>query len=194
MKKVLIASNNKEKIRELNAMLSKYNIVGVGIYDYFGRDIDIVEDGKTYLQNAVKKATAMAEIVDIPVIADDSGIEVEAMKGDLGVYSARFMKKHLQEIINNVIINNCKREKNYNCRYSAYIVIMYPDKSFSYGHGIMNGKIVTTPVGENGFAFDPIFFYEPLNKTIAQMTLEEKNTYSHRAIAIKQLEEFIKLL
>ena len=195
MKQILIASNNKGKIREYNYLLNKYGIEGISTYDYFGKEIDVVEDGTTYFENAFKKASEISNLSsDITIIADDSGFEVEAMHGEPGLYTSRFMKGIEREVINQAIIDNCKASNNFNCRYVTTLVLMYPDKTYSVFEGIVNGKVVTKPIGTNGFAFDPIFFYEPLRKTFAEISTEEKNRYSARGVAFKQLEVYLDMM
>lgn len=188
-KTIIIASNNKGKLKEINAILKDYGYTGVSMLEYLKKDIDIIEDGVTYEENAVLKAKTISKLTNKIVIADDSGLEVESMPNELGVYTARFRNDLTQYQRNELLIETCKERNNFKAKYVACIVLIKPDGNQYTFYGEMVGSISKHQKGESGFAYDPVFFLEEENRTVAELSLEEKNKYSHRGKALKKLSE-----
>lgn len=187
--KLIIASNNAHKIREIKQILGDrfeeiLSLKEVQI------DHETVEDGVTFLENARKKATEIAEISGCCALADDSGICAHALNNEPGVYSARYSGQHGDDEANNqLLIKNLKDKADKSAHYSCAIVLAYPDGSTVSAEGEMHGQVIDTPKGENGFGYDPIFFLPQYGKTAAQISPEEKNRISHRAKALNALVE-----
>lgn len=192
MQKLLIASLNDGKVREIRAILCSIPVEIVSLNNFPSVD-PIEETGRSFVTNAVLKAKYYAEKFDLPTLAEDSGLEVDALDGRPGVYSARYtegsdsdrLKKLLEEM------RKIKRDKR-SARFVASAVIYHPQKGLLFSaKGICNGFIASKPVGQNGFGYDPVFFLPELGKTSAQLTLEEKNKVSHRAKALIQCRNFL---
>ena len=191
--KIVLASRNKKKKAELQALLSQYienieilSLDDVGIFD------EIEEDGTTFEENALIKARAAAESGYIGV-GDDSGLEVDALGGAPGVYSARYAGEHGDdEANNNLLLKNLEDKSDRSGRFVCCIACVFPEK---YGYepvvvrGTVEGEIIKERHGDGGFGYDPLFFVSSLNKTFAEATPEEKNKISHRGNAIKAFAE-----
>lgn len=187
--KLIIASNNAHKIREIKQILGDRfeEILSLREADI---DHDTVEDGVTFLQNARKKAVEIAEISGCCAIADDSGICAHALNGEPGVYSARYSGGHGNDEANNqLLIKNLRDKADKSAHYACAIVLAYPDGTTVSAEGEMHGEVIDTPRGENGFGYDPIFFLPEYGKTSAEISPEEKNRISHRAKALNALVE-----
>ncbi len=185
--KIIMATNNKNKLRETRDILSPLGIEVISLSDA-GIDVDPDETGETFEENATIKAQAVLELTDLPVIADDSGLCVEALGGRPGVHSARTYPEHeecagLLEDMKD--IPEGSRSAYFQC------VIVYMDKNacivFS---GKCEGSIGFEQKGENGFGYDPVFMYE--GRTLAEMSEDEKNSISHRGAALRDLYEYLK--
>lgn len=187
--KLIIASNNKHKIIEIKEILGKYFDTILSLNEA-GIDHETIEDGNTFLENANKKATEIAEISGCFSIADDSGLCVDALGGEPGIYSARYCGHHGDDEANNdLLIKNLTKKPNKAAHYTCAIVLAAPNgKTFS-AEDYMHGEIILERQGNNGFGYDPIFFLPQYNKTVAQITPEEKNKISHRAKALVSLLE-----
>ena len=185
--KLIIASNNKHKIIEIKQILGKYFDTILSLNEA-GIDHETIEDGNTFLENANKKATEIAEISGCFSIADDSGLCVDALGGAPGIYSARYCGHHGDDEANNdLLIKNLTNESNRSAHYTCAIVLAAPNgKTFS-AEDYMHGEIILKRQGNNGFGYDPIFFLPEYNKTVAEITPEEKNKISHRAKALVAL-------
>ncbi len=188
--KLIIASNNAHKIYEIKKILS-------GKFDEILslREADIshetVEDGNTFIENALKKAREISEISGCAALADDSGICVDALDGAPGIYSARYASttsdNASDEANNALLLANLRDKDDWSAHYTSAIALVYPDGREVCAEGYMYGKIIDTPRGERGFGYDPIFVMEGETRTVAEMTDEEKNSVSHRANALKEL-------
>ncbi len=185
--KLIIASNNKHKIIEIKQILGKYFDTILSLKEA-GIDHETIEDGETFLENAKKKATEIAQISGCFSIADDSGLCVDALDGAPGIYSARYCGHHGDDEANNdLLIENLTNEPNKSAHYTCAIVLASPNgKTFS-AEDYMHGEIILERQGDNGFGYDPIFFLPEYNKTVAQITPQEKNKISHRAKALVSL-------
>ncbi|WP_307328906.1 XTP/dITP diphosphatase [Evansella vedderi] len=191
MDQLFIATSNSGKVREFAAFFDSKGIKVKSLHD-LESSIDVVEDGDTFEENAMKKAEEIGQAIGQVVIADDSGLEVDALNGRPGIYSARYagtgkddqanMTKILEELEG---VPDCKRSARFVCVLAVYI----PGKETKTVRGTCEGVIGKEPVGMNGFGYDPIFYLPEWNKTMAQLEREEKNKISHRANALKLLEE-----
>ncbi len=192
--KIVLASHNKKKLRELYDILSGY-IPDVEILslDDVGLTDEIVEDGTTFAENAYIKARAAAESGYIGV-GDDSGLEVYALDRAPGIYSARYAGGHGDDEANNqLLLKNLADKADRSGAFVSCIACVFPeepDKGY-YFEGRTEGEITHEYRGEGGFGYDPLFYYPPMNKTYAEMTAEEKNGISHRGKAMKLLVDFL---
>lgn len=185
MKEILIATNNKGKLEEIKQILKEYNLLSL---KDIGCKVDVDEDGKTFEENAIKKAKEISEITNMPCIADDSGLCIDVLNGWPGVHTARFLGENAtDEDRNNYILEKMKNEKNRNAKVVCAIAYFYDDKEIVVT-GEIQGKISKTARGENGFGFDSIFELER-GKTLAELTSKEKNKVSSRKIALEKLKE-----
>lgn len=185
--KIVLASHNPNKIREMNAMLRERLHIDMEILslDDVGITEDIVEDGDTFMENALIKAFYVAQKGYIG-LADDSGLTVEALDGAPGVYSARYAGAHGDDEANNQKL--LRELEGVPYRAAAYICTMamvFPDGSEPLtAEGRLDGEILVSPRGNGGFGYDPLFWIDPLGKTLAEIPMEMKNQFSHRRIAI----------
>ena len=196
--KIVLASRNKKKKVELQALLSQY-IDGIEILslDEVGIYGEIEEDGVTFEENALIKARTAAESGYVGV-GDDSGLEVDALGGAPGVYSARYAGEHGDdEANNNLLLKNLEGKSDRSARFVCCIACVFPEK---YGYepivvrGHVEGEILTERHGDGGFGYDPLFYFKQFGKTLAEVSPEEKNSVSHRANAIKLFAEKLKEL
>ena len=188
--KVLVASNNKGKLKEFNKILGELGIECISMNDA-GIDIDVEETGTTFLENAKIKAEAIYKIAKIPTVSDDSGLCVDALGGEPGVYSARYAGEHGNDEKNNekllANLKNIPPEKR-TTRFMSVVYLVLDDNTAISAQGTAEGFIIDEPKGENGFGYDPIFFSPTLGKTFAQASVEEKNAISHRGSALRELK------
>ena len=189
--KLIIASNNKHKIYEIKKILENKFEEILSMREA-GIDHETVEDGKTFLENAYKKAREIAEISGCAALADDSGICVHALGGEPGIYSARYSGGHgNDEDNNNLVLKNLADKEDKSAHYTCAMSLVYPDGTHISAEGYMYGKITDNPRGDRGFGYDPIFIADGEERTVAEITDEEKNAISHRANALKLLLEKI---
>lgn len=199
--KILIATTNKGKLKEFKSLLSEINIETLSL-DNMEKKIDVPEDKKTFLENAIKKAKEYASFYRIPVVAEDAGLEVKALNNYPGVYSARFYDIDFggkEEILTSKDETNIKKllrllqgEKNRKARFVSTVVFYFPDDFGFWTEGYCYGTITEEPKGNKGFGYDPIFIPEGYSKTMAQLSPEEKNKISHRGKAVRKLIEKLK--
>ena len=192
MKEIIVASTNAGKIREIKAMLDEIGIEVKSIKDVCEGDVDIEENGTTFKENALIKAQTLCNMINKPTLADDSGLEVDAMDKAPGIYSARFMGYDTSYDIKNQAIIDAVEGKDRTARFICAMALCVPGEEPILIEESFEGQIHTHIEGENGFGYDPIFFVPELNKTSASLTLEEKNQYSHRAKALKKLYQILK--
>ncbi len=192
MKKIVLASNNKGKVREINQILADLDISVLPQSEF---NIDEVEEtGLTFVENAILKARNAAEQSGLPAIADDSGIEVDALNGEPGIYSARYAgvgasdEDNLQKLLN--ALQDVPDEKR-TARFQCLMVYMRHanDPTPLICQGVWEGIITREPQGENGFGYDPVFYVPDHNCTSAQLSAEVKNALSHRGQALRLLVE-----
>lgn len=190
-KKVIIASNNIHKLIEIKEMLKDFPFDVVSLNEA-GINIEVVEDGKTFEENAYKKASEIMKITNETVIADDSGLEVFALNGAPGVYSARFAGEHGNYKKNNMKLLELLKDVPYDkrgARFVTSIVYLTPEGDKIKAQGYINGIIGFEEKGSNGFGYDPLFIVPELNKTFAELKPEEKNAISHRSRALADLKQ-----
>lgn len=192
MKEIVVASTNEGKIKEIRAMLNEIGIDVKSIKDVFDEEIEIEENGQTFKDNALIKAQTICNLIHKPTLADDSGLEVKAMNGAPGIYSARFMGHDTSYDIKNQAIIDAVQGKEREARFVCAMVLCIPNEEPIFIEKYFNGEINDKIEGENGFGYDPIFYVPELGKTSASLTLEEKNQYSHRAKALKKLYQILK--
>lgn len=190
MKKVnylVIASRNKGKTAEIQELLSGFPIT-IKSLDDFGPIPEVEEDGETFDENAYKKASFTARVLGHPALADDSGLVVDALDGAPGVLSARYAgPEATNEERFQKLLQEMEGVSNRKAAFECVISLAVPTGPALTYEGRCEGLITETPVGINGFGYDPVFFYPPLKKTFAELTREEKGRVSHRG---KALEEF----
>ena len=193
MKEIVVATTNKGKLKEISAMLEKLGIEVKSIKDVLGYNPDIEETGTTFTENAVIKAETVMNMIHMPTLADDSGLEVDALDKQPGIYSSRFMGEDTSyDIKNQWIIDAVKYKEDKTARFVCAMALAIPDEETKTFLGTFEGEINDCIDGENGFGYDPIFYYPPLKKTSAVMTMEEKNKVSHRAKALKALYDYLE--
>ena len=190
--KLIIASNNAHKLEEIKAILSDFFDEIVSMREE-GIEHETVEDGETFMENAVKKAREIAEISGCCAIADDSGICVDALDGAPGIYSARFSGVHGDDEANNdLLLQKLQGRSDRGAHYTCAIALARPDGSIVRAEGYLYGEIGHERIGTNGFGYDPLFYLPRYGKTTAQLEPAEKNRISHRAEALHKLVELLK--
>ena len=192
MKELIVASTNQGKLKEIRAMLKDINIEVLSMKDVLNEEIDIEETGTTFKENALIKASTIAKIVNKPVLADDSGLEVDALDKQPGVYSARFLGHDTSYDIKNQYIIDALKDKDRTARFVCAMALVIPGQEPIIIEETMEGLINDKIEGENGFGYDPIFYFPPCKMTPAMMSMEEKNKHSHRAKALKKLYAILK--
>lgn len=192
MKQLIVASTNKGKIKEIKAMLKDINIEVLAMNEVLDQEIEIEESGKTFKENALIKAKTIADIINKPVLADDSGLEVDALDKQPGIYSARFLGHDTSYEIKNQYIIDAVKDKDKSARFVCAMALVIPNHEPILIEETMEGLINDKIEGENGFGYDPIFYFPPCKMTSAMMSMEEKNQHSHRAKALKRLYTILK--
>jgi XTP/dITP diphosphohydrolase len=192
---IALATRNKGKKAEINALLADFPVEIRGLDD-FGPIPSIEEDGDTFDDNAYKKASLTARYLGIPALADDSGLCVAALDGAPGVHSARYAGKDATDEQNNQkLLQALEHQENRAAHFKCVLSLAVPNGPALTYEARCDGVISTEPRGEDGFGYDPVFFYPPLNKTFAELSQDEKNRVSHRGKALSELQsEFEKVL
>ena len=189
--KIVFASGNEGKVKEINEMLEGMGIELVSLSNYT-QVPEIVEDGKSFLENALKKAKIISEFTGETVLADDSGLQVEVLGGEPGIYSARYAGEKATDEENNAALlaklRNIPQEKR-TAFFICVLVLYRKDGSYDYFEGKWNGQIIDERFGNNGFGYDPIFLVPELKMTAAELPAEIKNKVSHRGQAFAQLKK-----
>ena len=187
--KLIIASNNKDKIKEIKEILSSQFDEILSIKES-GINHETIEDGNTFMENAIKKAKEICEISGCASLADDSGICVDVLNGEPGIYSARYSGEHGNDEMNNqLILKNLNGKTNRKAHYTCAMALFFPDGKSITAEGYWHGEIAYEPKGENGFGYDPLFIPDGFNCTSAELSPEEKNNISHRRNALNLLLE-----
>lgn len=185
--KLLVATQNKNKVKELKELLVDLPIELVTLAD-LDDNYEVIEDGKTFEENALLKAKYFANKYQMVCLADDSGLVIEALNGEPGLYSARYANG--TDYDNSVkVLNKMKNNKNRKAYFICVLVLYYPNgKSYTY-EGRAYGLITRSPKGTNGFGYDPIFYTKEFNLTFAELSSVQKNSISHRSYALRLLKE-----
>jgi len=194
MRRILIATNNKGKIHEIKALLEGLSVL-LFTPQEMGISLEVAEDGQTYAENASKKATAFAKTSGLVALADDSGLEVDALGGQPGLHSHRFCpipnatdadrRKYLLERLG-------AYPRPWNARFRATVAVAIPAGETKMATGECEGQIIPDERGKNGFGYDPIFYIPDLGRTMAELGMDEKNRVSHRAKAILGIIPILK--
>lgn len=191
----VIATNNKHKLEEIGQMLADYNIEILSMRDVSLDGLEIIEDGNSFEENAIIKAKAVMERTGVLALADDSGLEVEALDNQPGVYSARFAGEQGNDKANNEkllrLLEDTPRE-NRKARFVCVIAAAFPNGETITVRGECYGIIGFEEKGATGFGYDPLFIVPEQNKTFAELGSEAKNKISHRARALEELKEALK--
>ena len=193
--KVVLASKNQHKLVEISRILEKLDIQLV-LQSELGVDIDVEETGTTFEENSFLKAQAVMQATGLPALADDSGIAVDALNGEPGIYSARYgfddtlddWGRLLLLLKNTEHVPDGQRQAQFVC----VITLVTPQGEVIQARGEAHGELLRQAAGQGGFGYDPIFYYPPFGKTFADVTAEEKNQVSHRAVALKAMYEKLK--
>lgn len=198
MKPLLIATNNKGKIKELQDML-KDTEIDLITPAQINLDLDVVEDGQTYAENATKKAVAFAQASRLISLADDSGLEVNVLDGAPGLYSARYGSTDGRKLSDAerraFLIKNLEgKSRPWTARFHATIAVAVPNRETLLAEGFCEGEIIPEERGTGGFGYDPIFLLSELGKTMAELSMEEKNRLSHRARAVMNAKLVLETL
>ncbi len=192
---IILATKNTGKVREFEALLADFGVEFRSLND-FGSIPEVVEDGKTFEENAYKKASQTARMLGFPALADDSGLVVEALGGEPGIRSARYAGDDASDKENNrKLLAAMKGLEDRRAAFECVISIAVPRGPALTYEARCEGVIAPEPSGSNGFGYDPVFFYPPLGRTFAQLAPDEKNRISHRGKAMEELRsEFGKVL
>ncbi|SFA83676.1 XTP/dITP diphosphohydrolase [Acetitomaculum ruminis DSM 5522] len=191
---LVLATTNKNKVREINEILKGMDVVAVSMKEA-GVDIDIEENGNTFEENAIIKAKAVSERVDTFVLADDSGLEIDYLNKEPGIYSSRYMGEDTSyDIKNKAILERLEgvADEKRTARFVCAMAVVTPEKKVISLVETMEGRIGYEIKGENGFGYDPIFFLPEKNLYSAQLSPEEKNSISHRGKALRKISEVIR--
>ena len=193
--KVVLASRNPHKLVEISRITQKFGMELV-LQSELGVDIDVEETGTSFEENSYLKARAVMEATGLPALADDSGIAVDALNGEPGIYSARYGFDEslddwgrLQLLLKNTEnVPDGQRQAQFVC----VITLVTPDGKVIQARGEVHGELLRAPAGDGGFGYDPIFYYPPFGKSLAEVSAEEKNQVSHRANALRVFYEKLK--
>ncbi len=191
-KRLLIATNNRGKVKEIQALLADLDLELV-TPEQIGLRLDVVEDGQTYAENARLKALAFAQASGLVALADDSGLEVDALGGRPGLHSNRFGPQPSSEASRRAFLLTqlAGLPRPWTARFRATVVIARPDGQLWLTEGICEGEIIPEERGSHGFGYDPLFLIPEMGRTMAELGLEEKNRLSHRARAVRQAIPFL---
>jgi len=198
MNKLLIATNNQGKVKELQDLLKDTGIELI-TPAHINLDLDVIEDGLTYAENAIKKAIAFAQASGLISLADDSGLEVDVLNGAPGLYSARYGSSNGEKLSDkdrrDYLIKNLKDKPHpWTARFHATIAIAISDEETHLTEGFCEGQIIPEERGTGGFGYDPIFLLSEMGKTMAELSMEEKNRLSHRARAVMKAKDVLEAL
>lgn len=192
MKRLVLATNNQGKVAEIRELLSSSYDEIVTLAD-LGLDVKVEEDGDNFEANAIKKAVEISRRVEGDVLADDSGLSVAALGGRPGVRSARFAGENATDAQNNaLLLEQMKGVKDRRAQFVCCIVLASGGKVKYSVEGTVDGEIAGELAGSGGFGYDPLFFLPESDMTFAEISLDDKNRISHRAVALRKLQELVK--
>ena len=195
IKKIVAASSNSHKIKEIQAIMSKFGMEVISRDEAGVPPFEIEEDGETFEENSYKKANEIMKATGEITVADDSGLMVDYLGGAPGVYSARFAGDHGDDGKNNEKLLKLLEglpEEERKAKFVSVITLIFPGGEALVARGECAGRIIEAPTGENGFGYDPLFVPDGYDKTFAQLGPEEKNMISHRAKALEKLEKLLE--
>ena len=190
---IILATNNKHKLKEVREILSSHKIIVYGLSDLATKLGDVEENGTTYAENALIKAKAVQKLTTMPIISDDSGLEITALDNEPGIHSARYAESlggHDNAI--KEILKRLEDKEDRSARFVCDIVLLNVDEKPLIFEGVAEGTIAYEKMGEGGFGYDPIFISKETGECFALMQ-ENKNTVSHRAKALKKLLTYLKI-
>ena len=188
---MIFATKNKGKIKEIKQILPDFDILSM---EDAGISIDIIEDGKTFIENAIKKASEIAKISGKIALADDSGLEIDFLNGTPGIHSARYLGENTPYVEkNNHILHEMENvpEQQRTARFVCAIAAVFPNGKIITAQDTIEGRIAFESKGTNGFGYDPIFFEPELGKTTAELSPEQKNAISHRGKALQKMKQLL---
>ena len=191
---ILLATNNKSKVKEISEMMSGSDITFESLADA-GINVEVEETGTTFEENALLKAREICKLSGKPTISDDSGLEIDALDGAPGIYSSRFMGEDTSyDIKNNALIEKLENvaDPDRTARFRCCMALVLPDGREFVTEGAMEGIIAREPKGINGFGYDPIFYVPDLDCSTAELSPEDKNARSHRGNALRAMREELK--
>ena len=189
LNKLIVATGNQGKLKEIRAILGETEVLGLHDLPF---SVEIIEDGDTFEANAQKKAETLMKKLALPVLADDSGLVVDALSGRPGVYSARFAGENASDADNNRKLLSELREipeEQRTARFVCVMCLVMPDGTVYTTRGEAEGCILRQARGENGFGYDPLFYVKEYDKTFAELSAEEKNAVSHRGKALRSMRK-----
>jgi len=195
--KLLVATRNRGKLREIREKFSSLEDIDIVTPDDIGELPDVVEDGATFEENSLKKARELSRLTGLPAMADDSGLEVDALSGEPGVYSARYAGEGAtDDDRNSLVLEKMKGVPvgKRSARFVCVIAIVLPGGIEWTARGTCEGEISLDARGDHGFGYDPIFLLTGRGKTMAEIPLDEKNTLSHRARALEKAAEILRAI
>lgn len=191
---IIVATNNQGKIKEIKRILAPHNVMS---QSEAGIELEVEETGETFLDNAFLKARSLIPYTNAAIIADDSGLMVDYLNGEPGVYSARYAgdnttpEQGMEKLLKNM---DGVPFEDRSAHFVSVVALIMPDGTEHNFEGRCDGYITNIKKGDNGFGFDPIFYYPPLEKTFSEMTDEEKNSVSHRGFALEKLAKFLETI
>ena len=191
---IILATNNKHKLHEVRSFFRPHHVIVYGLDDLNLKPEEVEENGKTYAENALIKAKAIQKLTKMPIIADDSGLEIIALNNEPGMHSARYAASlggHANAI--KEIIKRLEKEDNRSAQFVCDIIALNIEDKPLLFEGIAEGVILKEPQGEGGFGYDPIFFSSEINKCFGLLSEAEKNTISHRAKALNKFLIYLKI-
>lgn len=191
MKKIVVATKNQGKLKEIKEIFKDMPYEFVSMSE-IGIDVEVDEDADTFLGNATKKATEIMKICGEITLADDSGLCVDALGGAPGVYSARYSGTGNDRENNLLLLKNMEGVENRNAHFTCAMVVAFPDGKIISHEGEFHGTIDFEMKGTGGFGYDCLFYLPKYDKTSAEITAQEKNSISHRAMALKGIKEKLK--
>ncbi len=199
MRSLILATNNNKKVKEIKEVLEELDFEVFSLSDK-GIDIDVEEDGLTFEENAKKKAVEIYEFIkdkedgEFYVLADDSGLEVDYLNGAPGIYSARYAGEHGNDYNNNIKLlkdmTNAKSGERQG-RFVCVLALVDNRGNVDTVKGTVEGEILEELTTSGGFGYDPLFFYKPFGKNFAELSIKEKNSISHRGVALKELKKYL---
>ncbi|QRG69362.1 XTP/dITP diphosphatase [Brevibacillus choshinensis] len=193
-KQVVLATRNQGKVKEFNKLFAELGWEGISLEGFDGVP-EVVEDGDTFEANAVKKAVTISTYLGLPAVGDDSGLEVDALHGSPGVYSARYAGENATDEANwRKLLGEMDSvpDEERTARFRCTLAFVEPGQDPVIATGACEGVIAREPAGTNGFGYDPVFYLPQMGKMMAQLSPDEKNQISHRARAMRQLLDALK--